>query len=228
MKVTPTSVQTSTSTSLGGRPPVIAPRPQVHPMGVLLFGKKPPRLLDRRRFPKLKKALRKLEHIKEEITELMGLSGDELSIELCEGSNASISRDGRIAVGVELLEEHQDDNDFLVGVLGHEIGHQPWTWPNDDLSRLNRKQLNQLYKDEEAKADRFMGRVLADLDSDPDAICRFLAEHEAFEGKTAPDYYPAKVRVSMIRSSFRKRLKRRDARRRMMASFGREQYRELR
>jgi hypothetical protein len=227
MKVNSTSV--STSTSLGGRTPALPSRVDVHPMSVLLFGKRPPKLVDKRKHPKLKKALRKLEHIKEEITGLLGKSSEELSIELCEGSNASISRDGQIAVGVELLEEHQDDNDFLVGVLGHEIGHQPWSWPDEDLSRLTRKQLNQMYRDEEAKADRFAGRVLADLDSDPDAICRFLAAHEAFEGKTAPDYYPAKVRVSMIRNAFRKRQKRREGKRRLLSGLmGREQYRDLR
>ncbi|MGQ0505352.1 MAG: M48 family metalloprotease [Myxococcaceae bacterium] len=202
----PTSTAT-TNTSLGNRAgsPLVTST-GAHPMAVLLFGKRPPRLVDRRKFPKLRKALRKAEALKERIAEIAGQAPDEMSIALCEGGNASISRDGQIALGTELLERHQHDDDFLVAVLGHEIGHQPWTWPGvEAFSGLNRAQLNALFREEEAKADRFAGRVLAELTADPESVCRFLLQSEAFEGKKPADYYPAEVRAKMIKQSFTRR-----------------------
>ncbi len=141
----------------------------------------------------------------DQISEIVGRSASDFSLELCEGDNASINRQGQIAVGVELLEAFQGNDDFLVALLGHEIGHKPWSWPNHDLSSLTKKQLDELYREEEAKADRFAGKVLAELGVSPDAICEFLIERETFEGRTPSDYYPAPMRAEIIREAFRRR-----------------------
>jgi hypothetical protein len=203
MKVTLHGTLT-TNTAAGGQSAAqVQGRP--HPVAVLLFGKRPPKLVDRKRYPKLKKALRKLEYVKGQIAELLGVADNQFSVELCEGDNAFISREGQIAVGVELLEKHQDDDDLMVAILGHEMGHQPWSWPDGDLSHLNRAQLQKLYREEEAKADRFAGRVLAELGASPDAVCRFLVGNERFEGHAPSDYYPAKTRAAMIRRAYRER-----------------------
>ena len=196
----------STATSTGAGAQAYFPkRLEPHPLSVLLFGKRPPKLVDKRKHPKLKKALRKLEAIKDQVAELAGQSPGELSIELCEGGNASISRQGQISVGVELLERHQGNDDLLVAVLGHEIGHQPWDWPEGDFSKMTKRQMDALYREEEAKADRFAGRILADLGADPDAVCEFLLAAERFEAHKPSDYYPADVRAQMIRQAFSRR-----------------------
>ena len=180
---------------------------QSHPLAALLFGKRPPKLVDRRKHPKLKKSLSQLEDLSEHVALLLGRSSErEFNLELCEGDNACISRDGQIAFGVEFLEEHQDDHDLLLGVLAHEIGHQPWSWPGGDLSALSRAQLDQLYRDEEAKADRFAGRALAELGGRPDSLERFLSAHAAgFEEGQSNQYYPAAVRIEQIRGAFERR-----------------------
>lgn len=198
---------TAPGTTLGdsaARPWVPAAGAQ-HPMGVLLFGKRPPKKVDKKKHPKLGKALRKLQAVMEQIAPWAGADPEELQLELCEGNNASISRDGQIFIGVTLLEQHQRDDDFLVAVLGHELGHKPWAWPDLDLSRLTRAQRDALYRDEEAKADRFAGRMLAELGATPDAICRFLIAEEQFEGHAPTDYYPAEVRAQHIREAFNRR-----------------------
>ena len=75
-----------------------------------------------------------------------------------------------------------------------------------DMSQLSRAQLDALYREEEAKADRFAGRILAELGATPDAIERFLRSHaKGFEQKQANDYYPVEVRVEMIRRAFDRR-----------------------
>jgi hypothetical protein len=176
-----------------------------HPMSVLLFGKKPPKLLDRRRYPTLKKAMRKLDALKDQVAEIMGQSPAELAVELAEGQNASISREGRIFVGIGLLQRHEQDDDFWVAVMGHEIGHAPWTWPKGNLGNLTKAQLDHLYREEKAKADRFAGRVLAELGADPESVIRFLVKAEQFEGHTPSDYYPAQVRAEIIRQAYQHR-----------------------
>lgn len=174
-------------------------------MAVLLFGKRPPRRLDTRRYPSLKRALRKLRHITGEVAELLGRDADDFPLSLCEGENAAISGEGELFVGVELLEEHERDSDLLLGILGHELGHRPWTWPAS-LPRMSKQKLDALYREEEAKADRFSGRVLAELGGDPSAICDFLLAH-TFEAHKAADYYPPNVRVRMIREAHARRLR---------------------
>ncbi|MBI5478463.1 MAG: hypothetical protein HY906_06380 [Deltaproteobacteria bacterium] len=205
MKIRSSSLSGSTLLSGQGQGMPVG-RLTSHPMTILLFGKKPPKLVDKRKHPKLKKGLARLEDMKEQVALLLGRQGKDFTLELCEGGNACISRDGQIAFGVDLLGAHQGDDDLLLAILGHELGHQPWTWPGGDLSKLTRAQLDQLYRDEEARADRFAGRVLAELGATPDAVEKFLLRHaKGFEQKQANDYYPAEVRVEMIRAAFNRR-----------------------
>lgn len=179
--------------------------PQPHPVAVLLFGKQPLRRLDRRRFPKLARGMRKLELARDQIADILGVPANVFEIVLAEGSNASISRDGEIAFGKDLLQAHQEDPDLLIGVLGHEIGHQPWTWPEGNLAGLGRSALQRLYREEEAKADRFAGRVLAELNLDPDSLCRLLLNDGRFEVGHSREYEPPEERVRMIREAFGRR-----------------------
>src|SRR5690606_31547948 len=81
----------------------------------------------------------------------------------------------------------------------------PWTWPTGDLGRLTKKQRDQLCRDEEARADRFAGRALAELGLAPDAICEFLLKAAKFETHPPSDYYPAKERAQLIRETFSRR-----------------------
>ncbi len=89
--------------------------------------------------------------------------------------------------------------------MGHEIGHQPWTWPEGDMGPLTKKDLDAMYREEEAKADRFAGRVLAEMGANPDAVCEFLKSAEKFEAHKPTDYYPADVRAQMIDDAYKRR-----------------------
>lgn len=203
MKISSGGVSTSTSAQTGGSPFIA--RPDAGPLGQLLFGKRPPKLVDKRRYPSLKKGMKKLDLSKQQIAEALGAPEGFFNIELCEGSNASINRQGQIAFGVELLNQHQKEDELLVAVLAHEIGHQPWQWPDGDMGRLTKKQIDGIYREEEAKADRFAGKALAELGLSPDAICDFLASLAKFETHPPSDYYPVEERNRMIRESFNRR-----------------------
>jgi hypothetical protein len=227
MKVGSTNI--GTSTQLGGGQTVWTPPPGAHPMSVLLFGKRAPKRVDRRKHPKLGKSLKKLEYVKDQISEMLGRSGEELSLELCEGKNAFINRDGQISFGVELLERHGSDDDLMVAVLGHEIGHQPWTWPEYlDPRGMTKAKLDAIYREEEAKADRFAGLVLAELGAKPDSLCEFLRANEAFEARKPTDYYPAETRAEIIRGAFQRRGRALELKKRDLLGNARATIRELR
>jgi len=202
MKVS-TQIQTSISSQAGGSPWIH--RPDAGPLGQLLFGKKQAKLVDRRRYPSLKKALKKLDLSKQQIAEALGAPESFFSIELAEGRNASINRQGQIAFGLELLGEHEKDDELLVAVLAHEIGHAPWEWPDGSLGHLTKKQIDHIYREEEAKADRFAGKALAELGLSPDRVCDFLLQSAKFETHPPSDYYPAKDRAALIRETFGRR-----------------------
>src|SRR5689334_3495841 len=107
MKINSGTIGTPTGTSTqlgGGGQTIFNPPPGMHPMSVLLFGKRPPKPADRRKHPKLAKKLRKLDYVKDQIAEMLGQSNEDLSLDLCEGNNAFIGRDGKISFGVELME----------------------------------------------------------------------------------------------------------------------------
>jgi hypothetical protein len=197
----------STSTSMGQQaslPPRVGGQPLS--VDVLLFGKRPARLVDPRRFPHLKKAMQRLGLAKDQLAELLGVGDSTFSLALAEGNNASINRDGRIAFGCELLELHQENDPLLVAIIAHEIGHQPWDWP-ERLKPMSKRALDAMSREEEAKADRFAGRALADLAVSPDPICDFLLAQGKFERHPPADYYPAEQRAQMIAQAFTRRRK---------------------
>ncbi len=228
MKIGSSNIGTSTQLGGGGQT-VFTPPPGMHPMSVLLFGRRRPKLVDRRKHPKLGRKLQKLEYVKDQISEMLGRTGEELSLGLCEGKNAFISRDGHISFGVELLERHGSDDDLMVALLGHEIGHQPWTWPEQlDPRGMTKAKLDAIYREEEAKADRFAGLVLAELGAKPDALIEFLRAHEAFEAVKPSDYYPADVRAQILRNAFQRRGRALDLRKRDLLGNARAPIRELR
>lgn len=192
---------------MGQAPSSMPPRIGGQPtsIDVVLFGKRAARLVDPRRYPKLIKGLRKLGMAKDQIADVLGVTDNTFSVALAEGDNASINRQGQIAFGLELLEKYETNDALLVAVLAHEIGHQPWKWPTGNLAHLTKKALDVLSREEEAKADRFAGRALADLAVSPDPICDFLIAHGKFEKHPPADYYPATIRAEMIREAYSRR-----------------------
>lgn len=200
MKISGQTLSSTTFSQAGGSPQIL--RPDAGALGQILFGKNPAKLVDKRKYPSLRKALKKLGLSMEQIAEATGLPDEAFTLELAEGNNASINRDGQIAFGVDLLSEHEDNDDLLLGILGHEMGHAPWSWPEGDLGPLTQAQINHLCREEEAKADRFMGKALAELGMSPDAICDFLVRLSKFETHPPADYYPAEERAELIRSTF--------------------------
>lgn len=192
------------SSTLGQSPAQVRPG-ENQGVALLLFGKRPPRLLNPRRLTKKQqKGLRKLKTMEEQLCDVMGVAENTFEVALCEGDNACVGQDGLIRFGEKLLEEHGEDHDLLMAIMAHEMGHQPWTWPKGNLAHLKKSALKRLYREEEARADSFAGKALAAMGLSPDSVERFLLRAEAFEGGQSEEYYPAQDRAALIRAEWKK------------------------
>lgn len=220
MKVTGANVNLNTTTfgsQVGHAQQVGKPQP----LGNVLFGKVAPKKLDARDFPHLKKALQKARAMKRKLAFLAGDEDDEYELQLAEHELAMINDEGTIFVGKEFLEQFGDDDEILAGVLGHEIGHRPKTWPMlpGDV-QLKPDQRHQLTREEEGKADWFAGRALAELGYTPARICALLVSLDG-RGNPSKDYYPVDTRVSIIHEAHASQSRRREVLRSMFPGAAR-------
>lgn len=185
----------------GSLRPGVAQSADQAPLETVLFGSVRPKALELAAFPHLAELMRVLTRLKGRVASFVGDRDDEYSLVLSEGAGACVDKEGRIFLGEKLLQAGRDDPSLLVGVLAHEIGHRPKTWKRLRFGQgLSRADLTALARDEEAKADRVAGRVLAELGLAPDGLCNYLRRHGHFE-KQPETYYPVNVRVEMIREA---------------------------
>lgn len=164
-----------------------------------LFGKRKPRELDHND-AQVSALLARLHGYKKRLARLIGDDEDDYRLALAEGTIAMIDAHGKIFVGKRFLLGFADALDVQVGVLAHEIGHRPKRWAEyrgaapqtrDDLARLCRT--------EETYADYFAGRALAELGLQPEPLCQFLL---AVAEQPHPEYFPAALRVDVIKDGF--------------------------
>jgi|GEM_PF-1680336 len=143
--------------------------------------------------------------LKKQKTKLAFFVGDkdhEYTLTLCVGDNACITKDGIIYFGVQLLALGKDYPELIVGVLAHEIGHRPKTWPQLTIpENPTKEQIAHIAKQEELKADKTAGRALAEFNMSPEPLCQFLITHGNFE-KQPENYYPVDIRVEMIKHAY--------------------------
>ena len=166
-----------------------------------LFGKKKPPLLDEDEFPDAAQVLAQLDKYRKKITLLIGDPETEYYLQLADGTIAMIDAHGMIMVGIRFLMKFKDNMPVLVGAIAHEIGHRPKRWAEYKENKpLNIRELQELCRYEETRADLFAGRALAELGMSCEPMIQFLKDLE--EGPH-PEYFPAKMRADIIREGFR-------------------------
>lgn|SRR3989338_593887 len=166
-----------------------------------LFGKRRPPLLEEDEFPEAAQVLAQLDKYRKKIVRLIGDPETDYYLQLAAGTIAMIDAHGMIMVGIQFLMKFKDNMPVLVGAIAHEIGHRPKRWAEyKEQKPLNIRELHELCRYEETRADLFAGRALAELGMSCEPMIQFLKDLE--EGPH-PEYFPAKMRADMIREGFR-------------------------
>ena len=170
----------------------------------VLFGKPKPTILNPAQFPQLAEQMQLLNKYRKKLAHMAGEHDDDYNIQLADDTIAMIDASGTIFVGVHFLHKFYDQKEVLVGVLAHEIGHRPKRWKNyKTQKRLTHKELQELCRFEETRADIFSGKGLAEMKMSPEPLIDFLLK---LEKGPHPEYFSAKVRAKVIRESYASRV----------------------
>lgn len=106
---------------------------------------------------------------------------------------------GVIYLGVEFLEEHQNNSAVIAGVLAHEWGHLlSNTAKYGNLDNLSWDEIFAIRKEEECGADAFCGRILPLMGYSVEPIIEFLLSKKD-QHKESHKYYSPEGRAEIIR-----------------------------
>ena len=132
-------------------------------------------MLDPARFPQLTKTMAKLGRMKGKLATMLGDESEEYELHLADGTIGMIDDQGRIFLGAKFLMDYQDEEDVLVGVLAHEMGHRPKRWGEYmEEPPKSREELEALCRHEETRADVFCAKALAELGLKVEPLVAFL------------------------------------------------------
>ena len=168
-----------------------------------LFAKAPPTVLDPARFPQLTKTMAKLGRMKGKLATMLGDESEEYELHLADGTIGMIDDQGRIFLGAKFLMDYQDEEDVLVGVLAHEMGHRPKRWGEYmEEPPKSREELEALCRHEETRADVFCAKALAELGLKVEPLVAFL---EKVQTTPHPCYFDAKTRGEVLKETHAER-----------------------
>ena len=184
-----------------------------------LFGRTKPPVLDPALFPGLAYALKKLFALKKKLATMAGDEENDYQIVLADGTIGMIDAEGVIYIGAGFLAAYGDNDAVLAGVLAHEIGHRPKRWHEyQERRELTKRDLEELCRYEETRADIFSGKALAELQLSSEPLVEFL---QKVADKPHPDYFPADVRAEVIRDAHAGREYRVKSRKKLFSEFDR-------
>lgn len=153
-------------------------------------------MLDPGQYPSLAGRIQNLLRLRRKLSFWAGDDESDYPIYLAEDTLAAIDGEGRIYMGVDFLDGPGRDAAVLAGALAHEIGHRPRRWRRRRLpANLSRQAIWAICREEEAGADTFAGRALAELELPARPLGAFLT---SIEQGPHPAYYPAAERADMI------------------------------
>lgn len=142
---------------------------------------------------KLKRRLNKLKKKKCDVT-------------AAKGTIACVDGNDLVYLGVEFLEEYQDQEDVIAGVMSHEWGHSCALKPTEEeMSELNWNQVFELRKSHEVLADEISGRMLALMGYTPDRFIAFLKEKTG--GTHNLKYHDSETRVDIVMRGYNDELR---------------------
>ena len=168
-----------------------------------LFAKAPPKVLDPSRFPELAKVMAKLGRVKSKLATMLGDEASEYELHLADGTIGMIDAQGRIFLGAKFLNDYEQEEAVLIGVLAHEMGHRPKRWAEYmDEPPKSQAELEALCRHEETRADIFSAKALAELGLPVEPLVAFL---EQVQTSPHPCYFDARTRGEVLKDTHNER-----------------------
>lgn len=147
------------------------------------------------------------------------LKGKKCHVTPAKGTIACVDSNDLVYLGVEFLEEFQDQEDVIAGVMAHEWGHTCTDRPkSEDIQHLNWNEIFDLRKSHEVLADEISGRMLALMGYPPDGLIAFLKREQKATHNLK--YHDTETRAQIILQGHRDELKKISLAREMFPTGG--------
>lgn len=134
------------------------------------------------------------------------LKGKKCRIVPAKGTVACIDSNDLVYIGVDFLEQYQEKEDVIAGVMAHEWGHACAERPlQNDLNQLNWNQIFELRRAHETLADEISGRLMALMGYKPDRLVQFILRDEARTHNLK--YHDPQIRAEIVLHGFNEETK---------------------
>jgi len=176
-----------------------------------------PEMVDPAKYPQLAALLTQYGVINRIRRKLMTLSGKKGQVVLAKNTIGAADNKGIVYIGVDFLQDHQNDAATLAGVMAHEWGHLCSNLLKyGHFDNLTWDELFEIRRDEEASADAFAGRHLPLMGYSVEPIINFLLRGKDKLG--SHKYYNPNMRAEIIRRAAQSTLERQNFAQRLFKS----------
>jgi hypothetical protein len=181
------------------------------------IGEITPEMVDPTKYPELAALLTQYGAINRIRRKLITLSGRKGQVVLAKNTIGAADNKGVVYLGVDFLQEHQNDLSTLAGVMAHEWGHLCSNLLKySHFNHLTWDELFEIRRDEEAAADAFAGRNLPLMGYSVEPIIQFLLSGSDKLG--SHKYYNPQMRAEIIRRAAQSTLGRQNFAQRLFKS----------
>ncbi len=186
------------NTSIKSAPTIGGPVSSSDPIAQKTVGEVPPQVVDPSQFPELASLLTQYGVVSRIRRKLMLLSGKKGKILLAKNTIGAADNKGFVYLGVDFLQQYQNDPALLAGVMAHEWGHLVSNLiKHGPYADLSWDEIFELRREEEASADAFCGRTMPLMGYSVEPLVAFLTEGK--DKKENHKYYSAHIRADIIR-----------------------------
>ncbi len=170
------------------------------------IGETPPRMVAQSELGALAALFAKGGTISKLRRRLNKLKKKKCDVTAARGTIACVDGNDLVYLGVEFLEEFQDQEDVIAGVMAHEWGHSCALKPTDEeMKELNWNQIFELRRSHEVLADEISGRMLALMGYQADRFVDFLLKTTG--GTHNLKYHDSKTRADIVLGGYNDELR---------------------
>jgi hypothetical protein len=193
---------TSLYTSIKTAPPIGGPISNSAEPQRKSIGEIPPQIVNPADYPALAALLTQYGVISRIRRKLTTLSGQKGRIVLAKNTVGAADNKGLVYLGVDFLEENQNNPSLIAGIMAHEWGHLLSTaLKYGRFDHLSWDELFEIRREEEAAADAFCGRNLPLMGYSVEPLVQFLLQGKDKWGSHSHKYFNPQIRAQILRQA---------------------------